>query len=83
MSRLPITCLLVSLGLWTGSNLAAEPTSSPLQEAGPIALQLFSPLSTKQSGISFVNPIDTEHPLKRILSRGVRMRWRGAGGPQW
>lgn len=66
VSRFHTPCLLACFGLWTGWSFAAEPTATPLTEAGPIAPQLFSPLSTKQSGISFVNPIDTKHPLKRI-----------------
>ena len=33
---------------------------------GPLAKTLFTALTAEQSGIDFVNPIDTRHPLKRL-----------------
>jgi len=53
--------------LCTGILPGAEtPDSRPLREPGPPDRTLFTALTPKQSGIDFVNPIDTHHPLKRI-----------------
>jgi len=47
---------------------AAEPPSAPLAKrlGGVATPQLFTTLDPESSGIDFINPIDTQHPLKRL-----------------
>ena len=56
---------------------AAEPKSVPLQERTRVANSktLFSELGAATTGIEFVNPIDTKHPLKRLYTSAF-----GGGG---
>ena len=55
--------VLLCTGILPG---AGTPESLPLQAPGPPGQNLFTALTPEQSGIDFVNPIDTRHPLKRI-----------------
>ena len=60
---------LLCLGLSVGSAQAASAgtfTYQTLRPTGSVGESLFTPLSAAESGIDFVNPIDTAHPLKRI-----------------
>ncbi len=56
---------------------AAEPDSVPLQKRTRVADSetLFSELGAETTGIRFVNPIDTKHPLKRLYTSAF-----GGGG---
>ncbi len=60
--------LLASAALFLPGLLATAgtPESLPLRAAGPPSETLFTALTPKASGVEFVNPIDTNHPLKRI-----------------
>ncbi len=64
----PPSLLLLGAVLHPVSSLPGAEVSAalPLQNAGPAAKTLFTALSPEESGIDFVNPIDTTHPLKRI-----------------
>ena len=57
--------------------LAVEPKSTALaKRAKPAGSEmLFSELDAKVSGIDFINPIDTDHPLKRLYTSAF-----GGGG---
>ena len=55
--------MLLCTGILPG---AGTPESLPLQAPGPPGQTLFTALTPGQSGIDFVNPIDTRHPLKRL-----------------
>jgi len=63
--------------------LCAQPTersgvkSAPLEKATNVAgsTTLFHELAPQSTGVDFVNPIDTEHPLKRLYTSG----YGGAG----
>ena len=67
-----ILSCLVAAGLG-----AAEPESVPLQKRTRVADSetLFSELGAETTGVTFVNPIDTKHPLKRLYTSAF-----GGGG---
>jgi hypothetical protein len=63
------TLLTSILTLVLSGTLAAgaEPAATPLRPASPPeGKTLFTALPPERSGIDFVNPIDKQHPLKRI-----------------
>lgn len=52
---------------------AAEPDARTMplrQRSTPVGESLFTRLSPKDSGLDFVNPLDTTHPLKRLYAGG-------------
>ncbi len=70
--RRPLTPFFLSLSLWAslahGQTTKPEPTATPLRAIAPPSKdgKLFTALSPEQSGVDFINPIDKQHPLKRI-----------------
>ena len=62
LERLACPFLIV---LATLVSPAAEITSQPLVPASP-GTTLFDGLSPERSGVDFVNPIDKDHPTKRL-----------------
>ena len=59
--------LALALGLAVESYAAAPP-SAPLakRSGGAEVPRLFTTLDPQSSGVDFINPIDTQHPLKRL-----------------
>jgi predicted nucleotidyltransferase len=67
------------VGLWTvafaalaSGAVAADPVSRPLpkREVARPATPLFEAVSPATSGVTFVNPIDIRHPMKRLYHSG-------------
>ena len=77
----PSSLLLLGAALISASSLpgAEVSTALPLQNAGPTAKTLFTAPSPEESGIDFINPIDTTHPLKRIYLGAFACGGIGAG----
>ena len=58
------------------SGMLCKPVSAPLlPRSKPAGKTLYTELAPADSGIEFVNPIDTEHPLKRLYTSAF-----GGGG---
>ncbi|MFT5106704.1 MAG: hypothetical protein ACI9UA_002330 [Pseudoalteromonas tetraodonis] len=47
-------------------GMGAEIVSAPLEDASGGSDRLFTALSAETTGIDFINPIDTNHPTKRL-----------------
>ncbi|NIP95913.1 MAG: hypothetical protein GWO24_21755, partial [Akkermansiaceae bacterium] len=64
LSKAPLAVLgFLAAGLALQANPEVKPLLPATKSAGGT---LFTSLTPEQSGIDFVNPIDTGHPLKRI-----------------
>ena len=62
-----VAVFIVGMAVFPPSLSGTEkPLSSPLSAPGATAQDLFTALSPQESGVDFINPIDTKHPLKRI-----------------
>lgn len=63
----PVFNLAIAATVAQAQEISAKPLKKRATEAAPT---LFTALPSSQTGIAFVNPIDTNHPLKRNFIAG-------------
>ncbi len=75
--------LFILLALLAAGAQALEPASTPLapRSKPPGGKTLFTELPAARSGIRFVNPIDTNHALKRLYTSAFGGGGGGGRGP--